>query len=280
MPLSEAREEYKNLWRGARIALRVLSIVENHNVTELSFDSNQLTTGIYYMIFSQPCEEYNHFAAIMKRPGFHHLYLSFLVGYNGIYDWGGFKSGYFSHAVSLAKELTYIHLTVTVEGGDSANDPVVPLKEILPVQEWPSLHHLGLSYFSVSTSELINLLSLVPTSLRSIELGFLKFPNDARRWSELLERIRDELDWKKREETMRPAVRILMEGFSRTPGRFVLLTDEVVNFLYGSGENPIEGMSTRNPKFGMGTSHDFLEAEYTRPSLSMKDLAQLGIFKY
>ncbi|OOQ91393.1 hypothetical protein PEBR_00500 [Penicillium brasilianum] len=35
---SEAKEEYKELWRGARIALRVLSTIENHNVSELCFD--------------------------------------------------------------------------------------------------------------------------------------------------------------------------------------------------------------------------------------------------
>ena len=65
---------------GVRIVLRVLS-TNNHNVSELCFDSNQLATGINYMVFAQPCEEYNNFAAIMKRSGFRHLHLSFLAGF-------------------------------------------------------------------------------------------------------------------------------------------------------------------------------------------------------
>jgi hypothetical protein len=71
----------------------------------------------------------------MKRPGFRHLHLSFLVGDNGFYDYEGFTSGCFSEAVSLAKDLTHIHLTVALEGGDSADNLVVPLKEIFPIQQ-------------------------------------------------------------------------------------------------------------------------------------------------
>lgn len=99
--MSEATEEYKELWRGARIALRVLAQDKKHNVSELSFDAKQLFTGINYKIFNQPCEEYNHFVAIMERPGFRRLHLSLLTGLSGIADWPGFRSGYFSQAVSL-----------------------------------------------------------------------------------------------------------------------------------------------------------------------------------
>ncbi|KAJ5894809.1 hypothetical protein N7495_006500 [Penicillium taxi] len=189
---SEAKEEYKELWRGARIVLCVLSAIEDHKVSELCFDSKQLATRINYMIFAQPCEEYNCFAAIMKRPGFRHLHLSFLVGYNGVYDYEGFTSGCFYEAISLAKELTHIHLTVALD--DSNGDPVLPLKDILPVQQWPNLYHFGLSNFGVKTSDLIDLLSSASSSLRSIELGSLGFPNDEGDWSELLERMQDELD--------------------------------------------------------------------------------------
>ncbi|KAJ5670156.1 uncharacterized protein N7477_005519 [Penicillium maclennaniae] len=252
---SEAKEEYKELWRGARIALRVLSTIEDHNISELCFDSKQLATGINCMIFAQPCEEYNYFVAIMKRPGFRHLHLSFLVGYNGVYDYKGFTSGCFSEAVSLAKKLTHIHLTVALEGGDSAGDPVVPLKEILPVQQWPNLYYFGLSNFSVNTSDLIDLLSLASSSLRSVELGSLGFPNDEGCWSELLERMRDELNWTKRDRSLGPAVRITMEIDQMQSGRFALLADES----------------------GMGTLHDNFEPEYTRPHVGMQELKELGI---
>ncbi|KAJ5894846.1 hypothetical protein N7495_006537 [Penicillium taxi] len=228
------------------------------------------------MIFAQPCEEYNYFAAIMKRPGFRHLHLSFLVGYNGVYDYEGFTSECFSKAISLAKELTHIHLTVALD--DSNGDPVIPLKDILPVQQWPNLYHFGLSNFSVNTSDLIDLLNSASSSLRSVELGSFGFPNDKGLWSGLLERMRDELDWTKRDRSLRPAVRITMEIDQMQPGRFALLADEVTNFLYDFGEIPTR-YSLNFPKLGMGTLHDIFEPEYTRPHVIMQELQKLGISK-
>ncbi|KAF3397950.1 hypothetical protein F1880_005795 [Penicillium rolfsii] len=276
---SEATEEYKELWRGARITLRVLSTIEDHTVSELSFDSKRLATGINYMIFAQPCEEYNYFAAIMKRPGFRHLRLSLLVGFNGVHDNKGLTSGCFSEAISLAKDLTHIHLTVALEGGDSAGDPVVPLKDFLPVQQWPNLCHFGLSNFSVTMSDMIDLLSSASSSLRSVDLGSLEFPNDEGGWSKLLQRMRDELDWNERDQSLRPAVRITMGIDQMQPGRFALLTDEVTNFLYDSGEIPLQGSLLNFPKLGMGTLHDTFEPEYTRPHVCMLELQELGISK-
>jgi hypothetical protein len=109
----------------------------------------------------------------MKHRGFQRLHLSLLTGTSGIYSWAGFRSGYFHQAVSLAKELTHIHLSTTFDDGSSMGDPPIPLKQIFPIEKWPKLCHLGLSRFSVDTSELIDLLNLVPTSLSSIELQFL-----------------------------------------------------------------------------------------------------------
>ncbi|OQD90083.1 hypothetical protein PENSOL_c062G01648 [Penicillium solitum] len=64
-----------------------------HNVSELSFDSKQLYTGLNFLIFDRPYEEYNQFAAIIKRLGFRRLYLSLLTSSSG--DWTGFQSGLF-----------------------------------------------------------------------------------------------------------------------------------------------------------------------------------------
>jgi hypothetical protein len=77
-------EGYKEQWHGVRIALRVLAQHE-HDVAELNFDINSLFTGVNSRIFDQPCEEYNHLVAIMKRPG--HLDLPLLVGVSGTYTW-------------------------------------------------------------------------------------------------------------------------------------------------------------------------------------------------
>lgn len=52
-------------------------------------------------------------------------------------------------------------------------------------------------------------------------------------------------------------------------GRFVLLTDEVTNFLYDSGEIPTQGSLLNFPKLGMGALHDIYEPEYTRPHVNL-----------
>ncbi|OOQ91392.1 hypothetical protein PEBR_00494 [Penicillium brasilianum] len=209
----------------------------------------------------------------MKRPGFRHLHLSFLVGNNGVYDYEGFASGCFSESISLAKDLTHIHLTVALEDGDSA----VSLKNILPVQQWPNLYHFGLSNFSVKMSDLMDLLISASSSLRFVELGSLGFPNDEGGWSELLEWMQNELDWHDR--SLRPVVSITMEIDQMQPGRFALLTHEVTNFLYDSGEIPTLRSLQNFPKLGMGTLHDNFEPEYTRPHVGMQKLQELGICK-
>lgn len=279
LPWSEATEDYKELWRGARIVLRLLSQVEKHNVSELSFDSKQLHTGLNFWIFDRPCEEYNQFAAIMKRPGFRRLHLSLLTGSSG--DWTGLQSGLFRQAVSLAKELTHVHLSTTFNDGShsSMKDPPIPLKEVLPIEVWPNLSHLALSRFSVDTSELMGILKLAPSSLRSLELGFIEFPFDELCLTGLLERMREELDWTERDQPLKPTVTIAMEGHHIWPGRFIKLSDDVACFLYGSGENPLDGTDTRSPKGGYGTNHDLFEAEYTRPNVNLQDLKKLGIIR-
>ncbi|KOS38368.1 hypothetical protein ACN38_g10818 [Penicillium nordicum] len=277
LPWLEATEDYKELWRGARIVLRLLSQAEKHNVSELSFDSRHLHTGLNFLIFDQPCEEYNQFAAIIKRPSFRHLHLSLLTGSNG--HWTGFQSGLFCQAVGQAKKLTHIHLSTTFNSGSHSlmGDPPIPLKEVLPIKEWPNLSHLALSRFSVDTSELMDILKLAPCSLRSLDLEFIEFPFDDLCLTGLLERMREGLDWTERDQPLKPTVTIAMEGHRIWPGRFIRLSDEVASFLYGPGENPLDGADTRSPKDGYGTNHDLFEPEYTRPNVNFQDLKKLGI---
>ncbi|KAJ5195312.1 uncharacterized protein N7498_008750 [Penicillium cinerascens] len=277
LPWLEATEDYKELWRGARMVLRLLSQAEKHNVSELSFDSKQLHTGLNFLIFDRPCEEYNQFAAIIKRLGFRRLHLSLLTGSSG--DWTGLQSGLFRQAVSLAKELTYIYLSTTFNDGSHSlmRDPRIPLKDILPIKEWPNLSHLALFRSSVDTSELMDILKLAPSSLRSLDLEFIEFPFDELCLTGLLERMREELDWIERDQPLKPTVTIAMEDHRKWPGRFIKLSDEVASFLYGSGENPLDGADTRSPKDGYGTDHDLFEAEYTRPNVNFQDLKKLGI---
>ncbi|KAJ5773935.1 hypothetical protein N7457_008831 [Penicillium paradoxum] len=68
-----------------------------------------------------------------------------------------------------------------------------------------------------------------------------------------------------------------MEDRRKWPGGVIKLTDEVISFLYGSGETPVDGADTRSPKNGWGTNHDLFEAEYTWPNVSIQDLTKLGM---
>ncbi|KAJ5391004.1 uncharacterized protein N7496_002072 [Penicillium cataractarum] len=149
----------------------------------------------------------------MKRPGFRRLHLS-----SG--DWTGFQSGLFRRAISLADELTYLHLSTTFNDGShsSMRDPPLPLKEVLSIKEWPQLSHLALSRFSVDTSELMDILKLAPSSLRSLDLEFIEFPFDELGLTGLLERMPEEVDWSKRD--LKPTVTIGMEGHRVWSGRF------------------------------------------------------------
>ncbi|KAK5800961.1 hypothetical protein VI817_003173 [Penicillium citrinum] len=277
LPWSEASEEYKELWRGARIVLRILSQTETHNISELSFDSKQLHTGLNFLIFEQPCAEHNQFAAIMKRPGFRRLHLSLLTGTNSY--WEGFESGLFRQTLTLAKGLTHLHLSTTFNNGSNSimRDQPIPLEEVLPITEWPNLSQLTLSRFPVDTSQLIEKLNLAPSSLRSLQLNFIAFPYDEMRITGLLERMRWELNWTKRDPPLKPTVTIVMPGQREWPGRFIQLSDEVTSFLYGHGENPADGSATRVPKYGYGMYHDLFDIEYTRPDIDPQDLKKLGI---
>ncbi|KAJ5295315.1 hypothetical protein N7508_010136 [Penicillium antarcticum] len=68
-----------------------------------------------------------------------------------------------------------------------------------------------------------------------------------------------------------------MQGDRAMSGKFVQVTEEVEEFLYGSGEILLNGTSTRRPNFGMATNYDLFEPEYTQPNVTVQDLTELGI---
>lgn len=233
---SEAPEAYKEQWHGVRIAIRILT-QHKHNVSELSFDTVSLSTGINYTMLEQPCDEYDHFLAIMKRPGFSHLDLPLFVGGTGTYAWAERSSGYLYRALSEAKDLKHMSLSTTIEPGHMG--PPILLKNVFPVEHWLGLRHFCLFRFDAPQSDVLSLLKLLPRTLRSVELGLLDFEYGVGCWNDLLEAMRTELHWS--DETMRPTVRIIMQGYERMIGRGVWLEDEVNEFLYGLGENPMLG---------------------------------------
>jgi len=255
IPWSRAPEVYKEQWHGARIVLRILAH-SNHNVSELSFDTMSLVTGLNFMMLEQPCEEYDHFMAIMKRPKFTHLDLPLNVGGTGSYIWGTEEN-------SGKRDLQHVSFSTTLDPGPMG--PPISLTSIFPVEDWPALRHFHLFRFDVTQNDLLGLLKLLPKTLQSIELGLLDLDHDGSSWCDLLEAIRTELPWSN--DTHKPSVRIIMEGYEPMIGRGVWLEREVDEFLYDSGENPMHGHS---PQYGMG------EPEFTRPNLDYRGLDELG----
>lgn len=272
---SRAPEAYKEQWHGVRTALRILAQHE-HNISELSFDPFLLVTGINYSMLDQPSNEYNHFLAIMKRPGFGYLNLPLFVGGNGTHYWAQQSSGYLYRALREAKDLEYISLSTTI--GPGPMDPPILLKNVFPVEHWPALRHFGLWCFDASKSDILDLLKLLPRTLRSLEFGLHYFQIGGDCLNGLLEAIRTEL--RLSDETIKPSVRIVMLGYEIMIGRGVWLEDEVNDFLYGPGENPMQGRDFKNPKFGMGTLRDLFEPEFTRPNLELEQLSELGIIRW
>lgn len=272
---SQAPEAYKEQWHGVRIALRILA-QHKHNISELNFDPFLLVTGINYTMLDQPSDEYNHFLAIMKRPGFSHLNLPLFVGGNGTHYWAQQSSRYLYRALREAKDLEYISASTTI--GPSPMDPPILLKNVFPVEQWPALRHFGLWCFDASKSDILDLLKLLPRTLRSLEFGLHYFQLGGDCLNDLLEAIRTELRWS--DETIKPSVRIVMPGYEIMIGRGVWLEDEINDFLYGSGENPMQGRGYKNPKFGMGTLRDLFEPEFTRPNLELRQLSELGIIRW
>jgi hypothetical protein len=228
------------------------------------------------MMLEQPCEEYDHFMAILKRPKFSHLDLPLHVGGTGTYLWARESSGNLRRALSEARDLQHVSFSTTLDPG--SRGPPILLTSVFPVEDWPALRHFGLFRFDASQTDLLGLLKLLPKTLQSVELGLLDLKHDGGCWSDLLEAIRTELPWSN--DTHRPSVRIIMQGYERMIGRGVWLEHEVGKFLYDSGENPMHGRDSNNPQYGMGEVRDLFEPEFTRPNLSHRELDELGFIQW
>ncbi|KAJ5570838.1 hypothetical protein N7535_004498 [Penicillium sp. DV-2018c] len=64
--------QLRDRYRGFRTARNVRANDPN-SVSELAMTSNSIPTRINCTIFDEPCEEYNHFATVLKKPGFRRL---------------------------------------------------------------------------------------------------------------------------------------------------------------------------------------------------------------
>ena len=239
-------------WHGFRTVLHVLAQSPDHQVCELVLDAHILATGLNCRLFEESCSEHHDLMALVRRPGFRHLSLALAVDGQQHLNWPAFKSAYLHQILGeTSADLEYFSLSTNL-GADidmqfgSISD-FIPLRTLLPVNQWPRLYHFGLRGFLVTQADLLALLAALPITLRSVELSEIYFIGKKDSWKGLLNDMRDQLDWRNRTEG-RPRVSVYVEGHDGLPCGVVWVDKEVNAFLYGDGPNP----------FGLDLGHEIL----------------------
>ncbi|KAL2823033.1 hypothetical protein BJX63DRAFT_417418 [Aspergillus granulosus] len=234
-PAAEAWENKgaRKQFRGFGIVTRALTDYMHHQVSEFVIDVNYLDTGLNCCVFEQPSfTEYQDFATILCRPGFTRLGLALLVNNYGLARWPSFRSRYLHRALSEARGLEHISLHTNV--GPDPRAQFVPMRTVFPVDNWPSLRHFELSGLIVDKDDLVAFLATLPSTLHSVHLSFLYFPDNRGSWRELLEDMREKLDWRtRRDPVSRPKVTVGTPTQSFQIGHAVWIEQEVQAFLYG-----------------------------------------------
>ncbi|KAL2818216.1 hypothetical protein BDW59DRAFT_152170 [Aspergillus cavernicola] len=237
-------------YRGFGIVTRALaSHTDHHQVSELVIDANTLETGLNCRVYEQPNAEYNDFATILRRPGFTHLDLALLVRGQEFKGWPCFRNRYLHRALAEAHSLQHISLSTnvdadpasdtTIQGTGGSRAQLVLLRTIFPVERWHTLRHFSLSNFLVDKNDLVSFLAALPSAtLCSVHLGFLYFVDHGGNWHELLEDMRNKLDWRWRDPAVRPTVSVAVPTFYIQTGHAVWVDEEVREFLYEGGPNP------------------------------------------
>ncbi|KAM0190098.1 hypothetical protein ACHAPI_009610 [Fusarium lateritium] len=244
-------EAYRAKWRGYRLVTRALAEHDDHHITELYIGGNEVGSGLNCRIFDQRCIEYDDLVTLLKRPGFRYLSLDLFTGLLEREDWESYKSGLLHDVLAQAKDLEHICLrsTMDITGGSSEQldweeieNYVFPLRTIFPVDQWPRLCHFGISHMLVQLDDLMELLSALPRTLRSVELSNLAWGSLTHRTRELLPSMRDVLDWRSRPVEERPKVHMVVSGAAfgegDKDGWYVEINDLVYSLLYGEGKNP------------------------------------------
>ncbi|KAM0443331.1 hypothetical protein ACHAQK_003694 [Fusarium lateritium] len=244
-------ETYRAKWRGYRVVTRALAEYDDHHITELYIGGHEVGSGLNCRIFDQRCFEYDDLVTLLKRPGFRYLSLDLFTGLLEREDWESYKSGLLQDTLAQAKDLEHICLrsTMDIAGGSSEQldweeieNYVFPLRTIFPVDQWPRLCHFGISHMLVQLDDLMELLSALPRTLRSVELSNLAWGSLTHRTRELLPSMRDVLDWRSRPVEERPKVHMVVSGAAfgegDKDGWYVEINDLVYSLLYGEGKNP------------------------------------------
>ncbi|KAL4886047.1 hypothetical protein BJY04DRAFT_213586 [Aspergillus karnatakaensis] len=271
-------------YRGFGIITRALTEYTEHHISELVIDVNSLESGLNCRVSEEPNAEYHDFTTILKRPGFRRLDLALLVGGQEHTGWRCFHSKLLFRALANALDLEHMSLTTNV-ASDPASDSTekslggsrnqwVPLRTIFPVDSWHRLRHFGLSGFLVDKDDIIEFLSALP-ALRSLLLAHLWFVDQGGCFRELLDDMRDKLDWRARDPVERPTISISVPTDYDQLGHEVWIEEAVCEFMYGDGQNPFFYSGDGSAASPYGVLRDaFLPGSewYTRSALRRRGL--------
>ncbi|KAH7194751.1 hypothetical protein DER44DRAFT_903352 [Fusarium oxysporum] len=215
-------EKYREKWRGYQLVSRALIECENQ-VTELRIKGHEIKSGLNCRIFDQPCTEYEDICTLLRRPGFRYLDLDLFTGLIEHDDWATYKTGLLRDALAQAKDLQHLCVSASTDiedaycqqlDPDDLERPVFPLRTIFLIDHWPRLQHFGISNFLIEIDDLVDVLSALPPTLRSVELINLAFRNPDHGYGDLIRQIRDTLDWRLRPAEERPKVHMVCSGES------------------------------------------------------------------
>lgn len=250
-------ERYK--WRGLCLVLLTLA-KHPHNVTEFVLDTNKLYTGFNAHMFDEPNAEYSSLVSLLQRPGFSHLDMALFAGGGESVGWPWYRNGLIKHALIEAKDLRYVSLSGNANSDSfSVNDPgaeehLVPLRSIFPVEQWTKLVHFGMSGFVVFLDDLCGFLFALPRTLRSVKLSSLSIlRRGGGDHSHLLVYMRDELGWRHRTVLERPRITMHIdqdETRQGCEGDFIDVSSAVESFVYGDGRNPFGEPGEKNGSRG------------------------------
>ncbi|KAJ5124494.1 uncharacterized protein N7515_008319 [Penicillium bovifimosum] len=268
--------ELRDRYRGFCTAMRVLAN-EPNSVSELVMTSNSIPTGINCTIFDEPCEEYDHFATVLKKPGFRRLDIALLVSGKRQEDleacWRSLLNGRLRRAVGEAKDMEEFRLHTTFDEDLYYDDgyPLLPLQDIVPVEQWSNLRHFELSGFVLPQHDCVSFLKMLPKSVRSVELSMLHFLSRGENRYSMLEEIRrmvsESMLWADRDAGSRPKITVgvpITVG-SPTLGHGIWVEKEVEDFIYGEGGNPFEQRHPLNVRLGVGVLRDALDPDFEHP---------------
>ncbi|PTB43589.1 uncharacterized protein TrAFT101_002148 [Trichoderma asperellum] len=264
-------EDSKARWRGYCLVVKVLAQErQHHRVSELRIDSHNLRNGLNCRIFEQPSEEYLDFVSCLQHPNLKKLHLSLMVEFS----WTAFRRNLLRNALAKSSQLEYFSLETGMDIFSYApmyysHHEIPPaLQTFLPVDRWTRLQYFRLWNIPVDSADLILTLLQLP-ALQLLELGFLFLQSGTQR--ELLEEMRDSLLW--HERNTRPKVKFAVPIDHYIQGRAIWIDEEVENFLYHGGENPLE--INDEVCYDMGVMRDAFDPEFERPYIHPKKRLEL-----